>query len=70
MRTGGVAWTVVGCLLILASAPVFLWLVPSFKGLAAWPPASSPSPCSSWASFWPAAGWACSAGAYLGGWNV
>jgi len=32
VRTGGVARTVLGCLLILASAPVFLWLVPNFKG--------------------------------------
>ena len=33
MRAGGVARTVAGCLLILASAPVFMLVVPDFKGL-------------------------------------
>jgi len=33
VRTGSVAQTAAGCLLILASAPVFLWVVPNFKGL-------------------------------------
>lgn len=32
-RAGGVAWTVLGCLLILVSGPLLLLVAPSLKGL-------------------------------------
>jgi hypothetical protein len=33
VRSRGIARIIVGCLLIVVSAPLFLWLVPNFKGL-------------------------------------